>query len=329
MKGRQIYFVCITVLSCLNVAFFLFSETFGKNMMRATYQNVYSTKSKHVRGLNVHVWFGLCLNSPTKLCNHPTFPRAPHLRKTIDRSQASQIFKDFGQRIFGFLHPNVTGAYQFEILNGSSVELWLSLSHKWQDSQLIAQNAASPGKHKTFSTKVSRKIHLQARQKYFIDILQGKSGKSDVYFEVVWKQPDKEIFEVISADFLSFYLNDTDRIGSKRYDHRIPESFPRKRQREKVLMNNKHFVWQSTCYLKARGRLDSVLPSCRYEPSYLVRTKLRVQWAAVYTHWHPMRTYPFVQLENVSRSRNHSLSRREANNIVALYMKALSSTNQG
>lgn len=319
MTGKQIYFLCITILACLNFAFLFLIEKFGTKLVPIVYRTVLSKKPKHVRGLNVHVWYGLCLREVFKLREHPTFPRAPLLRRTVDRSQSSLSFRDFGQRIFGFLHPNITGDYQFEIVNGSSVEVWLSLNEKWQESQLIAQSVESSGR-KTTQRELSRYIKLQARKKYFIDIYHVKSETKDSQFKLVWKQPGyKTKYEIINADFLSFYLNE-----SEEYFYGIPGSASCMRQREKTLiMNNQHFVWRRTFYLSSET-VSNVLPHCKYKPSYLFRGKLRAQWAAVYSHWHPVRTYPFVRLRNVSRSRNHFLSQEKAKQIVVFYMKMLS-----
>ena len=323
MTGKQIYFLCITILACLNFVFLFLIERFGTKLQPIVYGTVISKNVKHIRGLNVHIWYGLCLREVLKLRGHPTFPRAPLLRKTIDRSQNSLPFRDFGQRLFGFLHPNITGDYQFEIINGSSAEVWLSLNEKWQDSQLIAQSVGS-SRRKTAQRARSRKIKLLARKKYFIDIYHVKSETRDSNFKLVWKQPGNNAnYEIIRANFVSFYLNETEEIRPWRYFNRIPDSVSRKRQRKRTSKTNQHFVWKSTLYSSSEA-VSNILPPCNYKPSYLVREKLRAQWAAIYSHWHPVRSYPFVHLKNVSRSRNHFLSRKKAEQIVAFYLKVLS-----
>lgn len=325
MKGRQIYYLCISILALLNVAFLYLNETIVTKLAPVIYQTAVARKPKHVSGLNVHVWCNLCLHTTFKLREHPTFPGAPTLRTTIDNSQVSQPYRDFAQRVFGFLHPQVTGYYQFEILNASfvSVEVWLSSSEKWQDSKLIAQSVGSAGGDYSTIRSQSCKMKLVARQKYFIDIYHAKSKSSESHFELVWIQPGNlSRYELINARFLSFYINETDEFSSLRYLHKLPDSITRNKAKQNSPTMNEHFTLKSIPYLESET-VSNILPSCQYKPSYLILEKIRVPWSAVYKHWHPVRIYPFIRLKNVSKSRNHELPQKEAEYIVSLYLKSL------
>ena len=59
--------------------------------------------------LNVHIWQAWCGSTTHDLRRNKFFPQWPDLHLTSDQFFIHHAEKDIGQRIFGYLHPPVTG----------------------------------------------------------------------------------------------------------------------------------------------------------------------------------------------------------------------------
>ena len=55
--------------------------------------------------LNVHHWYSICGNTVDNLTRHVLFPKHPKLRTSISLLRMRTTLRDFGQRIFGYIHP--------------------------------------------------------------------------------------------------------------------------------------------------------------------------------------------------------------------------------
>ncbi|RDD46294.1 Beta-1,4-N-acetylgalactosaminyltransferase 3 [Trichoplax sp. H2] len=75
-----------------------------------------------------HIWFNICGNLLYSLKKHLNFPLQPDQEMVI-RSLSittSKKFTNFGERIFGYIHPYTTGHYQFVLSAYDTSELWIS-----------------------------------------------------------------------------------------------------------------------------------------------------------------------------------------------------------
>ena len=89
--------------------------------------------------LNVYIWRKLCGNSVENLKKLPFFPQHPDEEKVTHVLHIEDNTQDYGQRIFGFIHPPRSDSYLFGIASDDSSELWLSPSQDPRDKQLIAR----------------------------------------------------------------------------------------------------------------------------------------------------------------------------------------------
>ena len=77
--------------------------------------------------LNAHMWYGICGMSVDVLRNWPHFPYLPDKRSFVSEFHKTELPRvDSGERIFGFVHPQVSGMYKFAITSNDTSELWLS-----------------------------------------------------------------------------------------------------------------------------------------------------------------------------------------------------------
>ena len=162
--------------------------------------------------LNVYIWRKLCGNSVENLKKLLFFPQHPDEEKITHVLHIEDNTQDYGQRIFGFIHPPRSDSYLFGIASDDSSELWLSPSQDPRDKQLIArvfdgQSIAwtKMDELDRYSDQVSKTaIKLERGKKYYIEVLH-KQIEGAGFVQVFWRNSDDLNFNVISADHISSY----------------------------------------------------------------------------------------------------------------------------
>ena len=242
--------------------------------------------SSHIPGvLNLHVWDELCGADVDRLRNSPVFPFYPHKRLFLQRVQVIRDEPDYAQRIFGFIHPSVTGFYAFGISSDDSSELWLSFDETPQNVRLIARVFSSTSDAWTdqgvltkYYSQLSRNyIRLVAGNKYFIEVLH-KQGVGNGHVKVSWRKPGSHRFESITREYLSSYYDDRDLKLNYKLDYLNLDAF---KSMPSHTMQDKNtdfevrlpFNYTSSQFLD-RKVVQGILPSCHYKPSYIVERKL-------------------------------------------------------
>ena len=162
--------------------------------------------------LNVYIWRKLCGDSVENLKKLPFFPQHPDEEKVSDVLHIEDNTGDYGQRIFGFIHPPRSVSYLFGIASDDSSELWLSPSEDPRDKQLIARVfdgqsiAFTKVDHlEKYRDQVSKTaFKLERGKKYYIEVLH-KQIEGAGFVQVFWRASDDLNFKVISADHISTY----------------------------------------------------------------------------------------------------------------------------
>ena len=217
--------------------------------------------------LNLHVWENVCHFQVESLRQFILFPQVPSKRRLLT---SSSLFiekgSNFGERMFGFISPSISGQYQFAISSSGNSELWLSSDETAANLRKIATlgsrdnpGRCKPGNYMTDSSQVSKTFFLSKHMKYFIDVLhKHKSGK--VHLEVVWRFEDEAEFNIITNEYLWGKTNDShvpdNAVQLPDYDEQPQQS------RDSILP-----------YFNPEG-VREILPECPYEPTYLVKQKL-------------------------------------------------------
>lgn len=182
---------------------------------RATEVNV---DSELAGQLNLHTWH-ICGFHVDALRQWPLFPRFPDKTEFIKNFTADGKAMQIGERVFGFVHPKVTGLYRFAVTSDDTSELWLSTNEDPRKVRLIASVQTTngvawtkPGDYNKYPKQISSEVSLESGSKYFIEALHKQGvGLSHVY--VLWKPPGANNFGIITGQFLSpFYVgNEADR----------------------------------------------------------------------------------------------------------------------
>ena len=217
--------------------------------------------------LNLHVWDKVCHFQVESLRQLILFPQAPSKRRLLTSSSLfSEKESNFGQRMFGFISPFISGQYQFAISSSGNSELWLSSDETSANLRKIAflgsRNNPGGGKPKNYmtnSSQVSETFSLTKHLKYYIDVLhKHKSGK--VHLEVAWRFADEAEFNIITSENLWGKMNDS----------HVPDNAVQLADYDEQTQQSRDSIWP---YFDPEG-VRGILPECPYEPSYLVKHKL-------------------------------------------------------
>ena len=219
--------------------------------------------------LNVYIWRKLCGDSVENLKKLPFFPQHPDEEKVANVLHIEDNAVDYGQRIFGFIHPPRNDSYLFAIASDDSSELWLSPSEDPRDKQLIAgvfdrQSIAwvKKGELDKYSAQVSKTaVNLKRGKKYYIEVLH-KQIEGAGFVQVFWKKSDDLNFSVISADHLSTYIQASAVVRKDAIPTVLSKKFQNSLQ-IKSANGTKHdyFKFYSLPFIP----IEKLLPLCEYK----------------------------------------------------------------
>ena len=330
------------------------AETITSSVRRLSFQEPPNLFENHKNigdlssGLNQHIWDKNCLKTIESLCNFPIFPKAPDRRQVIRRTEITEQNNSTtdAHRIFGFIHPSLTGNHQFAVASNGYVEVWLSESANSRAVKEIA-NIKPFGRNTTNTTvtgrtfnvsrkQTSSKIYLRAKSSYYFEILYalGSQSQGEYFLRVSWKQPQESNFEVIESDSLFVFKNDSEEGRHKMYDDEVPNARSCFKESANQRYKNKHMsVNPVKIPFLERTAVSKALPSCEYRPSYLpdnATLKSFRRYHGVLKHVKRIHTFPFPFAEGIGRDLRRQrhfaefpLEEEEAWSVVERYMDSL------
>uniref|UniRef100_G1MUG9 Beta-1,4-N-acetylgalactosaminyltransferase n=1 Tax=Meleagris gallopavo TaxID=9103 RepID=G1MUG9_MELGA len=235
---------------------------------------------------NLHVFEDWCGGAVRHLRKNLHFPLFPHTRTTVKKLAVSPKWKNYGLRIFGYIHPFKDGDFQFSVASDDNSEFWLSSDESPSNSRLAAfvgklgTEWTAPGEFTKFSSQVSKPLRLMSSRRYYFELLHKQDDRGSDHVEVGWRVflPSLK-FEVIDSSYISLYTDES-TLKMNHVEH-IPQS---------LASHSGSYLWEAqwdehgadmlksdprdTFFLTPAiepSRVENVLVPCAYSPTYVVK----------------------------------------------------------
>ena len=305
---------------------------------RDHYGNTTTTANK----ICLYQWsnFRYCISDLDDMREVKLFPRNPSQCRSVDSLDLTEDTENYGQRIFGYIHPPKNAFYVFAIAADDTAELWLSPDIDPEKMKKIAYvepwQKVKANQFNLAKNQQSIHIYLQANKKYFIEILHAQAEKKG-FVQVAWKitQRRNSKFTIITSRYLSLtqnYIYNMPGYTVQRFrkaGHGL--QMWHKKQKENVPFAKKFHLLPK---LDSKY-LDGIKSKCTYKsPSYVLQPgkPIKSYTAPFYLQRIPHRVYGHFNFRTFYRDNlvttNTILPSKVAHSLTKAFMKVLKKENK-
>ncbi|XP_072841660.2 N-acetyl-beta-glucosaminyl-glycoprotein 4-beta-N-acetylgalactosaminyltransferase 1 [Pogona vitticeps] len=249
-------------------------------------KHVLPWKEQYKGKANLHVFEDWCGGAVGHLRKNLHFPLYPHTRTTVKKLAVSPKWKNYGLRIFGYIHPFKDGDFQFSVASDDNSEFWLSSDETPANARVVAfvgklgSEWTAPGEFTKFSSQVSRPIRVLSSRRYYFELLHKQDDRGSDHVEVGWRVflPSFK-FEVIDSPYISLYTDESS-LKMNEVEH-VPQSFAshtgsylwneqRSEHGADMLKPDPRDIFFLTPQIEP-SHVENVLVPCAYSPTYVVK----------------------------------------------------------
>ncbi|VGO12595.1 hypothetical protein PDESU_01148 [Pontiella desulfatans] len=155
--------------------------------------------------INREVWHNISGYSVSDLTSSSNYPASPDETGFISRLDAPRdVGNNYGQRIFGFLHPPTNGNYTFWVSSSARSEFWLSTDETPANLSKLCSSwdRPAPEDWTGHAIQQSAPTALTGGQKYYFELLHKESGGID-HASVAWDVDGPGTTNIIEGIYLS------------------------------------------------------------------------------------------------------------------------------
>ena len=161
-------------------------------------------KDAMTNGIKRLYYPGISGTSVDDLLNHPSFPDYPSSQNIINNyfEAPTNIAENYGQHLYTWIKPPITGEYTFWISSDDNSRLFLSTDSLEQNATLIAEVTGwtPPREWNKYPEQQSVNIFLEEGNLYYLSALM-KEGLGGDNLAVRWQWPDGTMDEPLNASY--------------------------------------------------------------------------------------------------------------------------------
>ncbi|XP_053356570.1 N-acetyl-beta-glucosaminyl-glycoprotein 4-beta-N-acetylgalactosaminyltransferase 1 [Clarias gariepinus] len=238
--------------------------------------------------VNLHVFEDWCGTSIASLRKNPHYPLYSHSRSTVKKLAVAPSWRNYGLRIFGYIHPSTSGEFLFAVGSIDNCEFWLSQDENPENLRLRAyvgktgEEWTAPGEYNKYSSQVSKPVLLQTGKRFYFELIHKHNNRGTDHVEVAWRlNKAGTYFQVIDSKSLSLYtdesslkMSDVSHIPQTAASHVAPpleEAQAPRHWAEMLREDPRDTIFKMP--LLDKSRVQSVLPECLSKPTFIYRIR--------------------------------------------------------
>ena len=171
-------------------------------------------------GLTREVWTNVAGVAVADLTNSAVFQQPAGLVEEVvgletpanlEAQLRLTVGNNYGERLRGYLHPPVSGAYRLWIAGADTAQLWLGTDDTPANRHMVAAVPGPTGFRQwtKYPAQSSGLVNLEGGKMYYVEVLH-KAGVGTNYVSVAWQLPDGTFEGPVPGTRLTPYDSDFD-----------------------------------------------------------------------------------------------------------------------